>query len=568
MKNKAFFVQYLTNQPVEIETHFDGELERKRPLNNVSKLIAAIVVEPTRRLAGIPEDYGPLTLHYVVDGPAIAGDVLLKSIQHPVGSYDQPLVIKSKNDYGQSLAHGPTVRLDKFLSNTLEDIEKDLSKISTTGTRRRHSKTPSHVGRWESFSTDAKAYEYPTTHIRSDVVLPVTREIAFTLERDVDRAVGYHLDNFNRIFKDQGKTHRFKAKPTVFPLNSGTPTQTENSIKFIGVPDNVLTLGSKVLSFIEDKTPNDLPVRHFASGNPFDLLEMYKEDIQYQQSKITREDIGRMDVCTVIDQVYGYLSLNNLIYGCVTCYDVTYFLWRPKRSTLLISHPIFNNSHSPTLLQALYYFVQLALRDYKKQTLDPSPKDSDMPVELNASNEMDTDEHNADEQSESGSNYSTTGQGKETNYNPDKSKGTKYNLNLDSLHSGAVVGSGATGQVIRLKDSNIVVKQCDSYNNPEGFKMLKNEISIYEKLSPLNLKYIPRYYGQCEYYGQHFIALDYIPGNHCDWRANSELNEKLNRVIRDLKSVGVVHQDLRPENVLLTHDGDIKLIDFGKAEIK
>ncbi|EGF77942.1 hypothetical protein BATDEDRAFT_91242 [Batrachochytrium dendrobatidis JAM81] len=191
-----------------------------------------------------------------------------------------------------------------------------------------------------------------------------------------------------------------------------------------------------------------------------------------------------------------------------------------------------------------------------------------MPVELNASNEMDTDEHNADGQSESGSNYSTAGQGKETNYSLDKSKGTKYNLNLDSLHYGTVVGSGATGQVIRLKDSNIVVKQCDSYNNPEGFKMLKNEISIYEKLSPLNLKYIPRYYGQCEYYGQHFIALDYIPGNHCDWRANSELKKKLNRVIRDLKSVGVVHQDLRPENVLLTHDGDIKLIDFGKAEIK
>ncbi|KAK5665077.1 hypothetical protein QVD99_007934 [Batrachochytrium dendrobatidis] len=568
MENKQLYIKYLDNQPVEIETHFDGELERKRPLNNVSKLIAAIVVEPTRRLAGIPEDYGPLTLHYVVDGPAIAGDVLLTSIQNHLGSYDQPLVIKSKNDYGQSLAHGPTVRLDKFLSNTLEDIKKNLSKISTTGTRRRHSKTPSHVGRWEDFSTDAKAYEYPTTHIRSDVVLPVTRKVAFTLERDVSRAVGNHLDNFNRIFEDQGEAHVFQTKPTVIPLNSGTPTQTENSIKFIGVPDNVLILGSKVLSFIEDKTPNDLPVRHFASGNPFDLLEMYKEDIQYQQSKITREDIGRMDVCTVIDQVYGYLSLNNLIYGCVTCYDVTYFLWRPKRSTLLISHPIFNNSHSPSLLQALYYFVQLALRDYKKQTLDPNPKDSDMPVELNASNEMDTDEHNADEQSESGSNYSTAGQGKETNYNPDKSKGTKYNLNLDSLHYGTVVGSGATGQVIRLKDSNIVVKQCDSYNNPEGFKMLKNEISIYEKLSPLNLKYIPRYYGQCEYYGQHFIALDYIPGNHCDWRANSELKKKLNRVIRDLKSVGVVHHDLRPENVLLTHDGDIKLIDFGKAEIK
>ena len=98
--------------------------------------------------------------------------------------------------------------------------------------------------------------------------------------------------------------------------------------------------------------------------------------------------------------------------------------------------------------------------------------------------------------------------------------------------------------------------------------MLKNEISVYEKLSKLNLEYVPRYYGECELYGQYFIALDFIPGKHCDWRTNSELNDKLDFVIRELKSFGVVHQDLRPENVLLTREGDIKLIDFGKADIQ
>ena len=240
------------------------------------------------------------------------------------------------------------VRINEFLSNTLADIENDFTKPSTTGTKRSHPKTPTFVGRWVEFMSDAARYEYPTTPIGKDVALPATTEFKFQLEKDIDKVVACHLDNFNRIFRDQGKEYRFSSKATVFPSTSETANLMENLLKFFGVPDNVLTLGSKVLSFVEDKTPNDLAFRHSRNGRLFDLLEIYEEDIKYQETERVREDVGRMDVRTVFDQVYGYLSLNNLIYGCVTCYDATYFLWRPKKSTLLISHPIFNNSRSPT----------------------------------------------------------------------------------------------------------------------------------------------------------------------------------------------------------------------------
>ena len=108
----------------------------------------------------------------------------------------------------------------------------------------------------------------------------------------------------------------------------------------------------------------------------FQLFDIYEEDIQYITDERIRGDIGRKDVRTLIDQVYGYLSLNNLIYGCVTCYDATYFLWRPKRGTLRISDPIYNSSSSNsslTLLQALYFFVQLVLVGHRdsQQKLEP-----------------------------------------------------------------------------------------------------------------------------------------------------------------------------------------------------
>ena len=211
------------------------------------------------------------------------------------------------------------------------------------------------------------------------------------------------------------------------------------------------------------------------------------EDIHKKSTGKIRDDSGREDVQTVIEHVYGYLSLNNMIYGCVTCYDVTYFLRRPRNGTLLISDPIFNSSRRPTLLESLYYFVQLVLvgPDTDQQTLDPAPIISDMPDE-----DMNTNEPGIQEQqSNSRDSYSCLDHSEGTSPNMyTKNERTKYKLNLDSYHSGTLIGCGATGQVVKLKDSDIMVKHCDSYNNPEGFKMLMREISIYEKLYKLKCK--------------------------------------------------------------------------------
>ncbi|KAJ3336114.1 hypothetical protein HDU83_009701, partial [Entophlyctis luteolus] len=83
MANLVFFVKHAHNQPIKIETHYIGEQERRRPLSDVADVIAASATDNTRRLLGLPGDYGPLTLHAVVDGvegPALEPDYLLPNL--------------------------------------------------------------------------------------------------------------------------------------------------------------------------------------------------------------------------------------------------------------------------------------------------------------------------------------------------------------------------------------------------------------------------------------------------------------------------------------------------------
>ena len=260
MDNKEFYVKYLQNQPVPIETAFTslGEM-RKRPLSTVAHLVAAVKQALPSKLGAI--DLDELTLHLPegIDRSTLSEDCFAYidsndtsldpgcplSVLCSLGSNSkEPLVLRS------------AVGIDVFLSNTLGDIEKDLSKPSTTGTKRKHSKIPRLTERWEGFISDAARYDYPTTPIGADVTLPSTTTIKFKLEKDVDKVIGSHLDNLNRIFRDQGIGCRFKSKATLSTNLSDTDAQ-GNSIKFIGVPDHVLTLDSKVLSFVEIKTPYD-----------------------------------------------------------------------------------------------------------------------------------------------------------------------------------------------------------------------------------------------------------------------------------------------------------------------
>ena len=127
MNNIEFYVKYLENQPVPIDTAFGRGPQGILPLITVAHLVAAAVTEPTRGLLGLPKEYGSLTLHSSENGelgPALRPGLPL--VEVTVGrTDDNPLVICSAND---AVGSNPTPHPNpkKLIPN---DSAIDLSTI-------------------------------------------------------------------------------------------------------------------------------------------------------------------------------------------------------------------------------------------------------------------------------------------------------------------------------------------------------------------------------------------------------------------------------------------------------
>ncbi|KAJ3237188.1 hypothetical protein HDU78_004212 [Chytriomyces hyalinus] len=114
--NRVFFVQYQTNQPVKIETHYVGEQERRRPLEDVADMVGAFFL-------------GQYNLHAVVDGvegPALKPDLPLSTLSTGLTAKNA-LVIKSKSGMGThaSRVSGPCERRtrEEFVVGNLRNTE-------------------------------------------------------------------------------------------------------------------------------------------------------------------------------------------------------------------------------------------------------------------------------------------------------------------------------------------------------------------------------------------------------------------------------------------------------------
>jgi serine/threonine-protein kinase len=140
------------------------------------------------------------------------------------------------------------------------------------------------------------------------------------------------------------------------------------------------------------------------------------------------------------------------------------------------------------------------------------------------------------------------------------------------------IGAGGMGEVYRALDTRldrpVAIKTLPDAvaQDPERLTRFEREAKL---LAALNHANIAAVYGLDEHAGMKFIAMELIEGETLEEtlkRGPLAVEEALSIAIQVAEALeaahakGVVHRDLKPANIMLTGDGQVKVLDFGLAK--
>lgn len=135
---------------------------------------------------------------------------------------------------------------------------------------------------------------------------------------------------------------------------------------------------------------------------------------------------------------------------------------------------------------------------------------------------------------------------------------------------GNLIGSGTYGEVYEAFDTEtkkrVALKRI-KLNEREGMPgTALREISILKKLSHRNIMKLMTIIHTDTLLTMVFPFVDYELKNYIGMHANENIMGLINQLIcgvHYLHSMNVVHRDLKPQNILVTRDGIVKIADFG-----
>ncbi len=143
----------------------------------------------------------------------------------------------------------------------------------------------------------------------------------------------------------------------------------------------------------------------------------------------------------------------------------------------------------------------------------------------------------------------------------------------------SLLGAGGMGEVYLAQDTSLnrrvalKVLPPEVASNHDRMRRFKQEASAAASLNHPSIAHI---YEIGEFDGLNFIAMEYVEGSTLRKKIHED-GEELAKLLRALQHVaeglakahgaGVVHRDLKPDNVMITTEGHGKILDFGLAKL-
>lgn len=151
-----------------------------------------------------------------------------------------------------------------------------------------------------------------------------------------------------------------------------------------------------------------------------------------------------------------------------------------------------------------------------------------------------------------------------------------FNENYELL---GVLGQGGMGYVYKAKDlrlqRDVALKVLDTTSDKEAIERFYLEARAMKELDHQNIVHV---FDFGEHKKQLFIAMTFVEGtslaevlrnkSKLDFGAIELLAKQTARGLLFAHSKGIVHRDVKPSNIMLTHDNRVYLMDFGISYIQ
>ncbi len=150
--------------------------------------------------------------------------------------------------------------------------------------------------------------------------------------------------------------------------------------------------------------------------------------------------------------------------------------------------------------------------------------------------------------------------------------------NIGAYNVLSLLGRGGMGEVYLAHDSRlgrkvaVKVLQSALTSNPDAVRRFEQEARAASSLNHPNIVTI---YEIGDILGRRFLAMEFIEGQSLALmvgrpmpaEALARLGAQLAQALRVAHAAGIVHRDIKPDNVMIRDDGYVKVLDFGLARL-